>query len=236
MPAPGSGKHIHINGGNGLLNADDEGGTTYEPGWLASDNAKISPTTTNLLTCDNYATWTSSVVNNENLPINCVNWWEAYAFCIWDGGFLPSEAEWEYAAAGGDQQRPYPWGSLDPGTANQYAIYGNNTSSCYYPGPGLQTCTGVADFAPVGTATLGVGRWGQVDLVGNVWEWTMDEPSVLAYPDPCTDCVELASEAFRAIMGGCSGCGGDALVPSGENVTQTSNRGRSIGFRCARIP
>jgi formylglycine-generating enzyme required for sulfatase activity len=45
---------------------------------------------------------------------------EAYAFCIWDGGFLPSEAEWECAAAGGPDQREYPWGSTDPGTANLY--------------------------------------------------------------------------------------------------------------------
>jgi formylglycine-generating enzyme required for sulfatase activity len=37
---------------------------------------------------------TSSAGSKENLPINCVNWWESYAFCIWDGGFLPSEAEW----------------------------------------------------------------------------------------------------------------------------------------------
>ena len=49
--------------------------------------------------------------------MNCVNWFEAYAFCIWDGGFLPSDTEWEYAAAGGSLQREYPWGSTAPGTA-----------------------------------------------------------------------------------------------------------------------
>ena len=71
------------------------------------------------------STWTPSPVSGsasqENLPINCVDWAEAYAFCIWDGGFLPSEAEWEYAAAGGSLQLDYPWGSAGPGTLNAYA-------------------------------------------------------------------------------------------------------------------
>ena len=97
--------------------------------------------------CDaTHATWTaSSTGGQENLPINCVNWYEAYAFCIWDGGFLPSEAEWEYAAAGGSEQRQYPWGTTAPGTMNQYAIYGS-----YYTG----NSTGLA---PVGTAAAGRG-------------------------------------------------------------------------------
>ena len=160
-PPAGSGKHTYLNSCKGLANSGDPG--TYETGWDATDDSNIAPTNINL-TCDpsyaSYATWTNTAGSQENLPINCVNWYESYAFCIWDGGFLPSEAEWEYAAAGGSQQREYPWGSMAPGkkcpgAGCEYAIYG-----CYYPS-GSGSCTGVTNIAPVGTpvvALVGIPR------------------------------------------------------------------------------
>jgi hypothetical protein len=62
-------------------------------------------------------TWTDTVGPNENLPMNCVPWYKAFAFCVWDGGRLPTEAEWNYAATGGNEQRKYPWGSTAPDDA-----------------------------------------------------------------------------------------------------------------------
>lgn len=171
LPPAGSGKHGYLNGGQGLVNVGGDAGVGYETGWLASDDGNIAPTNANLTCYPGYDTWTDKAGSQENLPLNCVSWYDAYAFCIWDGGFLPTEAELEYAAAGGSQQREYPWGSTDPGTGNQYAIY-----SCYYPAgdAGAGYGFGGCDVAPVGIAALGAGLWGQLDLVGNVSEWNLD--------------------------------------------------------------
>ncbi|MGH7434720.1 MAG: formylglycine-generating enzyme family protein [Polyangiaceae bacterium] len=176
-PLPGSGKHIHLNAGLGLLDVAVDAGVAYETGWLAADDSNVAPTNANLSCASNNgeATWTSAAGANERLPINCVSWYEAYAFCIWDGGFLPSEAEWGYAAAGGAEQREYPWGSMAPGVDNQYAIY-----DCLYPsGPdGSNACLhGVKNIAPVGTASLGAGRWGQLDLALPGFGWVQNGSS-----------------------------------------------------------
>jgi formylglycine-generating enzyme required for sulfatase activity len=227
-PAAGSGKHTHLNAGQGLANSDSA--VTNEPGWVVSDNRNIAPTNTNLACKARYVTWTPSAGNNEALPINCVNWYEAYAFCIWDGGFLPSEAEWEYAAAGGSQQREYPWGSTDPGRGNQYAIFGDGVGTCYYPSVG--PCTGVANIAPVGSATQGAGVWGQLDLAGNVWEWNLD--SYAAYVDRCADCANLAATASRVVRGGYFYVPSTILLPPNRNDSPAAYRSNCLGLRCAR--
>jgi formylglycine-generating enzyme required for sulfatase activity len=287
VPPPGSGKHVHLNGGLGLVSAGavppdagapdggaadggggdsaaaeggaadggpadgaaadgaagdggakdagSEGGAAeagapvvYETGWVASDDGNITPTNTNLACGGQFDTWTNLVSGNETRPINCVNWWEAYAFCIWDGGFLPSEAEWEYAAAGGGLQREYPWGSIAPGTTNVYAIFG-----CDYPSSS-GTCTGVSNIAPVGSPSQGTGPWGQADLAGSVSEWSLDW--FAAYVDPCSDCAYLTPSSNRVYRGGAYSSPQSVLVPYLRTSQLPTARTTTGGFRCARTP
>jgi formylglycine-generating enzyme len=227
-PPVGSGKHAHLNGGQGLL---DCGGSAeaYEPGWTESDGKSLSPTN-ETLACDSAAaTWTATPGDHEKLPINCVGWAEAYAFCIWDGGFLPSEAELEYAAAGGSEQREYPWGSTEPGTNNEYAIYG-----CYYP-DGSGTCNGIASIAPVGSAPSGAGLWGQLDLAGNLQQWILDFSSP-SYVNPCTDCAFVAKGSGRAMRDGYYGSAAITLLVAPRTSFYPTNRFSTFGIRCARTP
>jgi formylglycine-generating enzyme len=238
VPPPGSGKHSYLNGGQGLANSTVPG--TFETGWVSSDNANIDPEDRHLA-CDppgmSFATWTPSPGMNENLPINCVNWQEAYAFCIYDGGFLPSEAEWEYAAAGGDREQEFPWGEVQPGSDSSYAIY-----ECDYPG-GVN-CANTESIGVVGSTTLGVGVFGQYDLAGNVAEWAMDwwDDPGFSYADPCTDCAYLSpppdtpDQPYRIIRGGGFNYELEYINPWYRDWNQPAGRGNTIGFRCARPP
>jgi formylglycine-generating enzyme len=249
LPPAGAGKQTFLNGGQGLANSGAPG--TYETGWEASYNNSVAPTDANLtcLPSPQYQTytWTPSPGSNENLPIVCANWYEAYAFCIWDGAFLPSEAEWEYAAAGGSEQREYPWGSTDPGSDNEYAIYG-----CYYPlGTAGRGCSGTTgESAPVGTATRGAGRWGQLDMVGGSEVWVIDW--FAPFVDPCSDCAYLTPTAalgyagYRATRGAGSSSPVQGLHPGSVLLEHSGYPDREptlpdyhayfYGFRCARSP
>ncbi len=232
MPSAGSGVHSHLHGGKGLIDvgAAADAGTAYESGWLASYDPGVTPTDS-YLACGKAATWTRTAGLNENLPINCLDWYEAYAFCIWDGGFLPSEAEWEYAAAGGSEQREYPWGSTAPGNASAYAIYG-----CYYPPAAGGHCPN-AFVAPVGTATRGGGRWGQLDMGGEVWELVLDW--YMSYVDPCDDGAYLQPlTTVRVARGGCYSNADVELTPPTRPPTgfAPSSRTDVAGVRCARTP
>jgi formylglycine-generating enzyme len=236
IPPSGSGKHTYLNQGDGLSNSASPG--TFEPGWLASDKFNIAPTDSNLgPTCNpNFTTWTATPGANEHLPINCVNWYEAYAFCIWDGAFLPSEAEWEYAAAGGSQQRLYPWGAEPPGSQNQYAIYG-----CHYP-EGSSMCESspgvpAVEPAPVGDSPAGRSRWGQVDMAGEVFEWTLDVYNT-TYIDPCLNCAYLSASGPQQVLRGSDFALLDTayLVSSFRYEADPTDRRNGVGFRCARAP
>jgi sulfatase modifying factor 1 len=189
-PPAGAGAHSNIPGS----------------GWDASWNGHLPADVAGLLAalkCSaNVQTWTDVPSGNENRPINCIDFYEAMAFCSWDAGYLPTEAEWNYAAAGGDEQRAYPWsspvGSL--GIDETYASYGDGTS-CYGPGLTLHPCA-ATDLSVVGTKPAGDGRWGHSDLAGNVWEYTLDWYASPYPQNPCADCANLVPAMFRVLRGG----------------------------------
>jgi sulfatase modifying factor 1 len=206
-----------------------------DTGWSASWNAGLPTDAAALvaaLKCDpSYATWTDSAGPDETLPINCVDWVEAFAFCIWDGGRLPTEAEWNYAAAGGGEQRLYPWGATVPGPNADLAAYG-----CYFGGTG--TCAGLSNIAPVGSLTTGIAKWGQSDLAGNVWEWTRD---AFASPYPQTSCdncsYEMAGATNRVLRGGSYSFDATHLLTSDRSsYFGPNNNYPEVGARCARTP
>ncbi len=148
---------------------------------------------------------------------------------LWDEGFLPSEAEWEYAAAGGSQQREYPWGNAPPGTQSQYAIY-----DWHYP-TSSGTCTGIANIAPVGMAALGAGLWGQVDIAGEESVWTADWYSP-NYVSPCKDCAYLSTASDRIVRGGFYDDVASVLVPTSRLWDTPADRDHENGVRCGRSP
>jgi formylglycine-generating enzyme required for sulfatase activity len=206
-----------------------------DPGWNSAwngDPEKFKATRTELiaaLTCQpQFPTWTPDVADAENLPINCVTWYEAYAFCIWDGGRLPTEAEWNFAFVGGSDQRPYPWGS---GIECAHATY-----DCYYTtcGDGVKGCA-PTDIIAVGTKPAGNGKWGHAELAGNVWEWVLDwyEHS---YPVPCIDCANHSPTGFRVYRGGGFGGAESTLSAYSRSDENPHLRSSAIGFRCARSP
>jgi formylglycine-generating enzyme required for sulfatase activity len=206
-----------------------------DPGWNSALNGSLPADPTALmaaLKCDPaYETWTDTAGADENLPINCIDWSEAFAFCIWDGGRLPTEAEWNYAAAGGGEQRQYPWGATVPGTNAKLAVYG-----CYYTGTG--TCSGLTDIAPVGSIAAGNAKWGQSDLAGNVWEWTAD---AFASPYAATSCIncsyEMSGATNRVLRGGSFSFDATHLLTSDRSsYFGPNNNYPNVGARCARTP
>ena len=241
-PAAGSGKHAHLNGAKGLSDSGASG--SFEPGWDAAWNTHIpsgagsSAQWNTALKCNKYGTWTDDAGANELLPMACLNWWESYAFCIWDGGFLPSEAEWRFAASGGDEHRQYPWGATAPGMDSAYAIY-----DCCYPDKQCRTsggpeCTGFVNAAPVGFASMGVGRYGQLDLVGSMFEWLVDHYA--PFVSPCADCAYFTGTSVnRVLPGGGYRSALTYLVSSNRgsvSYAETFRGDFAVGARCARSP
>jgi formylglycine-generating enzyme required for sulfatase activity len=207
-PATGSGK----NPNNDL-----------DPGWdaawndsLPADEAELA---SGVQSCDpRFVTYAAA---DATLPMNCITWFVASAFCIWDGGRLPTDAETNYAAAGGAEQRLFPW-SAPPESAIIDASH-----ATYLPD--------AAGPEPVGSKSpQGDGKWGQADLSGNEWEWCQDW--YRSYPDLCINCANLTDYSIRVIRGGSFFSDRESLYTSSRLYHAPAQADFGVGVRCARAP
>jgi formylglycine-generating enzyme required for sulfatase activity len=157
---------------------------------------------------------------DETLPMNCITWFEAYAFCIWDGGRLPTDAETNYAAAGGNEQREFPWS--DPPEEMEI----DASHATFLPE--------AAGPEPVGSKPLGDGRWGHADLSGNEWEWCQDW--YRSYPERCINCANLTDYSIRVIRGGSFYSERESLYSTSRLYHAPNHADFGVGVRCARTP
>jgi formylglycine-generating enzyme required for sulfatase activity len=197
---------------------------------------------------------------HDNLPVNCVTWAEAAAFCAFDGGrVLPSEAQWEYAATSRGHDQLYVWGDTinarDPlaTTADcDQAVFARDISGqCAPPDePGQPRAMRVKD---VGSAETDQTEQGVFDMNGNLREWMRDDiesfdtgqwsPSLGVLTDPVVVREGLGVHALRGAPWG----GTDFILTlawrDGRRADQIRGnfagrpgefQGSVIGFRCAR--
>lgn len=171
-------------------------------------------------------------------PINMVDWKQAKHYCELLGKSLPTEAQWEWAASGGRQQ-DWPWGDHMPSCADNLLDFTPGGAPKWAPG-GDVGCRG-GGTSPVKSFAGGAAVWpsGKLfDIVGNVWEWTLDL-AVPYSPEPQTDPVVLKAAnpatIVRVVRGGAWNRSALGCTTWFRGEAVEGYRVPGLGFRCVRL-
>jgi formylglycine-generating enzyme len=178
--------------------------------------------------------------SRDAMPLNCMSFGLARAFCQFEGGDLPTEAEWELAAAASNRptKTTFPWGDYKASCAA--AVFGRmDLSSAEH---GLCSNGGAAPIgpAPVNTGSEDVTPDGVHDLAGNVAEWTLDVYG--PYDGPCWAklpqrdpvCLSDDRRAFQTVRGGSFAGPHNTLVATVRKAFDPDLPYPGFGFRCVR--
>lgn len=173
------------------------------------------------------AQYLGDAVLGDAYPIVNVSDGEASRFCTWAsggrkaGGRLASEAEWEYAARGGRNDRRYPWGnSINQRNANYVGVGGADNWPATSP---------VASFRASG--------YGLYDVAGNVWEWVEDLYHDTYDGAPTDGSAWSSGGVFptqRVLRGGSWNNMGQTLRVSYRGRLRLDDRSLEVGIRCVR--
>jgi len=172
----------------------------------------------------------SSVSDIRNHPVVHVTWNDVQAFCRWSGLRLPSEAEWEYAARGGLQQKLYPWGDkLRPDGEHRCNIWQGEFPNRDSGEDGFTGSCPVDAFPPNG--------FGLFSMTGNTWEWCADWFDATFHLTASRDNPQGPPKGDARVMRGgsflChrSYCNRYRVAARSSNTPDSSTS--NLGFRCA---